>query len=259
MLLHAEESLAFFYCRWKKNSNYSNPIHKLLSRCLLYIIPVWTLSATHSKTHTCLLVHLVAGCSRGVDRGDKASHWQGHPPPCRTRCSELAGSLKMTHSSLRHCGFTTFFPDTRVEEVKNDRGRRRSSVRCQFAAYVGEEGNSSEIVKGLWKDWKDKKSVSKLPQLVGIFTASSSWDSCYFSTPNKAMCRQSMQMLDGPSQPFCITSNANTLDKLQNVWMSQDVVLKETRNRGVSVSHKETQSSCKQSSAAGWWLSDEYE
>lgn len=81
----------------------------LKDSCSIYHFS-WNCLSTHTRTfitHTCLLVHLVAGCSHGVDRKDKGTHWRGRPPPRRTRCSELAGSLKMTHSLLRHAGCPT--------------------------------------------------------------------------------------------------------------------------------------------------------
>ena len=135
--------------------------------------------------------------SHGVDwRGDKDSHWQVCPPPLRTRCSELANSLKMTHSLLRHVGFLT--------HLLTD-GLKR-----------GRTGGHSEIWTSIWfwNDWKDKvwhKSNQISRPLAGLSLLSIILLSCvrsYFSLLNKAMCRQNMHRLVGP---FCILLNTSTL------------------------------------------------
>lgn len=114
---------------------------------------------------------------------------------------------------ISHCA-----PDGRVEEVEEGRRGRGNSARCQSVCSVCRRRTVQEEfekTKALLKN----KSLSKLPflappsdglDLLSVFLLRFMQEPRCSSTPNKAMCRQNMQGLDGPSQPRCIASNANT-------------------------------------------------
>lgn len=116
------------------------------------------------------------------------------PLPPGTRCSELAGGLKITCSLLHHVGFPTLL---HTEEFSEG-----SSVLNYFSWVV--------CKKKVWF-WGGKKPQHiftvlrcQLAWLVSHLSHWDIWQELYFSTPNKAMSQQNKFKL---TRLFCSMSN----------------------------------------------------
>lgn len=125
------------------------------------------------------------------------------PPPCRSRCSELAGGLKMTHSLSRHFGYSTFLMTSLGGEERYNERREVSQK------YWQKYRNRRDKKVMTWILVRKSQWTNLNFLLAWFFSLSSVYAGASFFHHWMKPCVGKICM--DHCRPFCITSNVNTL------------------------------------------------